>query len=85
MIRDFFWPADCAKIDRVMAADLIFPVVWQHFSVAFAVIPAGKIKVVKVQVNAKFSGGGIQHPQALGHHLFADAVASNHGDSFCAH
>jgi hypothetical protein len=36
--------------------------------------------------NAEAAAGGVQHAQALGHHLRPDAVAGNHGDSiFTSH
>jgi len=74
-----------AEVDGVVPADDVFPVVGQHLAVLFAVVPAGKIKVIKVQVDAKFTGCSVHHAQALGHHFLANAVSWNHGDAVLCH
>jgi hypothetical protein len=68
-----------------VVTDLVFPIVGQHLAVLFVVVPARKIKVIKVQVNAKLARCGIQHAYSFGHDFFANAVTGNNGYGVYCH
>jgi hypothetical protein len=85
MVGDFVGPAHSAKVNRIMAADQVFPVVRQHLAMALKVVPTGKVEVVKLQANVKAAGHGLQNPQPLGHDFFANAVPGNDSDAVCGH
>ena len=56
------------------------------FAVLLAVVPARKIEVVKLQIDAKFACCRVHHAQAFGHDFLANAIARNDGDAvFLAH
>jgi hypothetical protein len=85
MVGNFVGPTHGTKVNRIMAANQVFPVVGQHLSMALKVVPAGKVKMVKLQADVKTAGRGLQHPQTLGHDFFANAVPSNNSDAVCGH
>ena len=39
MVGNFVWPTHSAKVDGIVAADLVFPIVGQHLAVLFKVVP----------------------------------------------
>ena len=84
MVGDFVGHANRAEEDGIVAADLVFPVVGQHLAVLFKIVPAGKIEMVKLQVDAKFARRRVQHQQTLGHDFGANAVSGDNGDAVCA-
>ena len=84
MVGDFVGHADRAKEDSVVAADLVFPVVRQHLAVLFKIVPAGKIEMVKLQIDTEFARRRVQHQQALGHDFCAYAVSGDDGDAVFA-
>jgi hypothetical protein len=85
MVGNFVGPTHGAKVNRVMAANQVLPVVGQHLAMALKVVPAGKVKVVKLQANAKTPGCGFQHPQTFGHDFFANAIPGDDSDAVCGH
>jgi hypothetical protein len=82
MVGDLLGPADRAKINRIMSANLVFPVVRQHLAVLFEIVPAGKIEMIELQINAELHCGGLEHANALGHDLLANAVTRDDCNSF---
>ena len=85
MVGNLLGPADGAKIDGIMAADQILPVVGHHLAVLLVVVPAGEVEMVELQVDTEPAGSRLHHPHALGHGLLADAVTGDHRDSLRAH
>ena len=81
MVRHFGGPADGAKVNRIVAADLVFPVVRQHLTVALKVVAAGKIEMVELQRESKTASSGIEHTDAFRHDLLAYAVTGDHGNA----
>ncbi len=80
VIGNFRGPADRAEIDRVMLADLLFPVVRHHLAVLFVIVPRREIEMIEMHADAVFFRRGFQHAQAFRHHFLADAVAGNDRD-----
>jgi len=39
--------------------------------------------VIEGEREAELARGGVERAHPLGHHLFADAVAGDHGDAIC--
>ena len=76
--------ADGAEVDRVMAADLLLPVLRHHAAVLFVVVAAREIEIVEAQLEAELLGRGFEHAHAFRHDLLADAVAGNDCDTMNA-
>ena len=88
VIGNFRRPADGAEEDRVMAADLVLPVLRHHALVLGVIIVGGEVEMIVAQLEAEFLGGGLENAHALRHHLLADAVARNDRDpidAICGH
>jgi hypothetical protein len=51
----------------------------------FAIVPAGKIKVVELQVDAELSGCSVHDTQSFGHDFLANAISWNHGNAVLGH
>src|ERR1035437_9275314 len=68
-----------------MATNLVFPIIGQHLAVLLAIVPTGKIKMIKLQVKGEFSRRCFHHPKTFGHDFFANAIARNNRYSFSAH
>ena len=84
VIGDFRRPADRAEEDRVMAADLVLPVLRHHALVLVVIVVGREIEIVIAQFEAEFLRRGFEHPHAFRHDLLADAVAGNDGDAINA-
>ena len=80
VVGNFRRPADGAEEDRVVAADLLLPVVRHHALVLGVVVVGGEVEMIVAQLEAEFLRRRLEHAQALRHHLLADAVAGNDGD-----
>jgi hypothetical protein len=85
MVGNFVRPSHGTEVKRVVTTDLVFPVVRQHLAVLFAIVPAGKVKVVEVQINAKFAGSSVHDAQAFRHDFFANAISGYHGNAVLGH
>src|SRR5579872_4885261 len=89
VIRDFCRPAHGAEINRVMLADLLFPVVRHHLAVLFVVVVGSEIEMIEMHGNAVLFRRGLNDTQTFRHHLLADSVAGNDRDPvlffFAAH
>jgi hypothetical protein len=51
----------------------------------FEVVPAGKIEMVKLQIDAELASRSVHHAQAFRHDFFANAVSWNHGNAVSGH
>jgi hypothetical protein len=75
-------PARRAEVDGVVATDDVLPVI--RHPVADLDLPvAVPVEVIDREREAELARGGVEHAHPLGHHLFADAVAGDHGDAIC--
>ena len=81
MVGHHLGPADGAEEDRVEAAEFVEPVVGQHLPVLEVVVGAGVVEVLEVELQVERGGGGVEHAQAFGDDLGADAVAGDDGDA----
>jgi hypothetical protein len=77
VIRNFRRPADRTEEDRVMAADLLLPVLRHHPLVLFVIVPRGKIEMIHLQRETELGRGLFQNAHALRHGLLADTVAGD--------
>jgi len=71
---------DSTAFHRIVAADLVLPVLRHHALVLGVIVVGGKIEMILAQFEAEFLGRGFEHAHALRHDLLADAVAGNDGD-----
>ena len=72
-------PADGAQIDGVVLGDLVEPV-GRHHGAGLGEALARPVEMVPGVVDAEAGADRLQHADALGHHLVADAVAGDDGD-----
>ena len=81
MVRNLGGPADGAEEDRVMAADLLLPVLRHHAAMLFVVLGIGEIEPVEPQCEAITLRRLFQGAHAFRHHFLADAVAGDDGNA----
>ena len=79
MVGHLRGPADGAEEDRVVLADLLFPVLRHHRAVLQVVI-ARPVEVIELQLDLEPARRRVEDAQPLGHDLLADAVAGDHRD-----
>ena len=85
MVWNFVGPTNRTKINRIVSADFLFPIIGHHLAVLLVIVPTGKVEMVKRQVNSEFASGSLHHPNAFGHDFFTDTVTRNHCNSFFRH
>ena len=76
--------ADRAQEDGVMPGDPLEPI-GRHHPAGPLVGLAAPVERVPVEGDIEAPAGGLENPQALGHHLLADSVARNDGDPMSSH
>src|SRR5262252_1815108 len=81
VIRHLGGPADRAEEDRVVAADLLLPILRHHAAVFFEVLDAGEIEPVELELEPMLPGGLLKGAYAFGRDFLADAVARYDGDA----
>ena len=77
-------PAHRAEEQRVVAADLVLPVLRHHRAV-LGVVVAAPVEVIELEVDVELAGRRIEHAQPFGDDLLADAVARDDRDPVCGH
>ncbi len=75
-------PAHGTEEDRIMMADVFFPIVRHHLAVPQVVVARCKVKLVELQREAILFGGGLQHAHAFGNH-FAARCRRRESRRFC--
>ena len=68
---------DGPKKDRVVPADLLQPV-FRHHAAVLQIVVAAPGQLIPLEVESELLPGCLQHPDALGNHFLADAVAGNY-------
>ena len=76
--------ADGAEQDRVVAAELLEHGVRQHLT-GGVVAPGPEVVVLGLDLGARRGEGRLEHLEALGDHLGADAVPGDHCESDAGH
>jgi hypothetical protein len=84
VVRHFFGPSGRAEEHGVVPGELVQRVFRHHAPVLFVVI-AAPVELVEFPLDTEAAAGRLQHAQALGHDLLADAVAGNHRDAKLFH
>ena len=72
MVWNFFWKTDSAEEDRVMTADLVFPVFGQHVAMFGVIIVAGKIEMIVIQIDVEPADDRLETP--FRHDFLTDTV-----------
>ena len=80
MVWNFVRKPDGAEEDRVMTADLVFPVFGQHVAMFGVIIVAGKIEMIVIQIDVEPAGHGLKNTKSFRHDFLADAVTGNDRD-----
>ena len=80
MVRDFFRPANSAKIDGIVIPDLLFPIVGHHLPMFGIIVIAGKIKMIEMQIDIETRHCGLQHAQPFRNYFFANTITGDHRD-----
>ena len=80
MVRYLVRQAHRTKEDRIMATNLCLPVFGQHVTMPGIIIIAGKIKVIKMQVDVKSGSSGRERAQPFRHDFSANAIASDYSN-----
>src|SRR5262249_33534771 len=81
VVRDFRRPADRAEIDRIVHADLFFPVGRHHLAVLLVIVIRGEVEMIELHGDTVLLGRRLDDAQALGHHFLTDAVAGDDRDA----
>ena len=72
------WKAHRTEEDRVMVAEPRDAVSGHHAPSRFVSL-ATPVEMAKAEADAEFRAGRLENLEALGHHLFADAIARDDG------
>src|SRR5262249_5460542 len=81
VVWDLGGPADGAEEDRVMAADLLLPILRHHAAILFEIFDTGEVEPIELEGKAVFLGGLLKGAHALGRHFLADAIPRYDGDA----
>ena len=65
MVWNFFRKTDSAEEDRVMTADLVFPVFRQHVAMLGVIIVAGKIEMIVIQIDVEPAGHRLKNTKSF--------------------
>ena len=84
MVRHQGREADRAQEDRVVVPDLVEPVL-RHHAPVLDIVLAAPGQLVPLEREAELAARRLEHADALGHDLLADAVAGDHGDFMLGH
>ena len=77
MVGDTVRPANSAKIDRIMIADLRFPIIRHHLPMFGIVIIAGEIKMIEIQSDIEPFHRGLQYAKPLGNDFFTNPITGD--------
>src|SRR5216683_1782619 len=79
MVGNLGGPPNGAKIDRVVAPDLVLPVLGHHAPMLFVIVIGSKVEPIGPKREAEALGRLFEHAHPFGHDLLADAVAGDDG------
>src|SRR3546814_11396815 len=82
MVGHGIGPANGAKVNGLVPADALFPVLGHHGSMTRIAV-AAPIEMFPLQPNAKTRRGRVKHTQAFRHDFLSNAVARHYGNFMC--
>src|SRR3954470_11861610 len=77
-------PTHCTQIDRIVPLDLVQSVLGHHAAGAVVAVTA-PIQVIPGELDAEPRGYGVEHADALRHHLLADTIAGDDSNPVFRH
>ena len=80
MIGDLVGKSDRTEENRVMAANLFFPVLRQHITMFGVVVITREIEMIEMQIDAEFRRDRFQHTKPFRHDLLANPVTGDDRD-----